>query len=72
MKIKTTILKGDSFSVDIKEQYIKAKKYILRDKYFKKYKQKKWETFFKKFIIILKRAYLSTIKFLKVNTGKKV
>ena len=41
MKIKTTILKGDSFSVDIKEQYIKAKKYILRDKYFKKYQQKK-------------------------------
>ncbi len=38
MKIKTTVLKGDSFSVDIKEQYIKAKKYILKDKYFKKYK----------------------------------
>jgi len=41
MKIKTTILKGDSFSVDIKEQYIKAKKYILKDKYFKKYLAKK-------------------------------
>ena len=37
MKIKTTTLTGDSFSVDIKEQYIKAKKYILKDKYFKKY-----------------------------------
>ena len=37
MKIKTTVLKGDGFSVDIKEQYIKAKKYILKDKYFKKY-----------------------------------
>ena len=37
MKIKTTILKGDSFSIDIKEQYIKAKKYILNDKYFIEY-----------------------------------
>jgi 3-deoxy-manno-octulosonate cytidylyltransferase (CMP-KDO synthetase) len=37
MKIKTTTLTGDSFSVDIKEQYIKAKKYILKDQYFKKY-----------------------------------
>ena len=37
MKIKTTVLKGDSFSVDIKEQYIKAKKYILKEKNFKKY-----------------------------------
>ena len=37
MKIKTTVLRGDSFSVDIKEQYIKAKKYILKDKYFKRY-----------------------------------
>ncbi len=41
MNIKTTILKGDSFSVDIKEQYIKAKKYILKDKYFKKYSKMK-------------------------------
>tara|TARA_B100000767_G_scaffold215810_1_gene203350 strand:+ start:1498 stop:2259 length:762 start_codon:yes stop_codon:yes gene_type:complete len=37
MKIKTTTLTGDSFSVDIKEQYIKARKYIVSDKYFKKY-----------------------------------
>lgn len=37
MKIKTTILKGDSFSIDIKEHYIKAKKYILKDKLYKKY-----------------------------------
>lgn len=37
MKIKTTTLQGDSFSVDIKEQYTKAKKYILKDRYFKKY-----------------------------------
>ena len=37
MKIKTTTLTGDSFSVDIKEQYIKARKYIVNDKYFKKY-----------------------------------
>ena len=37
MKIKTTKLRGDSFSIDIKEQYIKAKKYILKDKYFIKY-----------------------------------
>ena len=41
MKIKTTILKGDSFSVDIKEQYIKAKKYIFKDRYFKKYSKMK-------------------------------
>ncbi len=34
MKIKTLILKGDSFSVDIKEHYNKAKKYIKKDKYF--------------------------------------
>ena len=37
MKIKTTVLTGDSFSIDIKEQYIKAKRYILKDKYYKKY-----------------------------------
>ena len=37
MKIKTLNLSGDSFSVDIKDHYIKAKKYIRTDKFFKKY-----------------------------------
>ena len=30
MNIKTVVLKGDSFSVDIKEHYNKAKKYIKK------------------------------------------
>ena len=37
LKIKTLILKGSSFSVDIKKDLYKAKKYILKDKLFKKY-----------------------------------
>ena len=37
INIKTVVLKGDSFSVDIKEHYNKAKKYIKKDKYFMKY-----------------------------------
>ena len=37
LKIKTVILKGDSFSVDIKDDYLKAKQYMDRDKYFKFY-----------------------------------
>jgi 3-deoxy-manno-octulosonate cytidylyltransferase (CMP-KDO synthetase) len=37
LKIKTLTLKGDSFSVDIKKDLYKAKKYILKDKLFKKY-----------------------------------
>ena len=39
MQIKTLEIFGDSFSVDIKEHYIKAKKYILKDKYYKNYKK---------------------------------
>lgn len=43
MKIRTQILDGDSFSVDIKEQYIRAKKYILKDAFYKKYQFKNEE-----------------------------
>jgi len=38
MNIKTIIISGDSFSVDIKEHYIRAKKYVIKDKYYLKYK----------------------------------
>lgn len=41
LKIRTFALKGDSFSIDIKEHYTKAKKYILKDKLYKKYKNEK-------------------------------
>ena len=34
--MKTLILKGDSFSVDIKQDYQKAKKFMKKDKFFKK------------------------------------
>ena len=34
---KTIILKGDSFSVDIRQDYLKAKKFMKNDKLFKKY-----------------------------------
>jgi len=44
IKIKTFILKGDSFSVDIKQDYEKAKKFMKKDKFFKK----KLKTFLKK------------------------
>ena len=37
MKIKTLLLKGDSFSVDVKKDFIKAKKFILKDNISKKY-----------------------------------
>ena len=37
MKIKTLLLEGDSFSVDVKKDFIKAKKYILKDDISKKY-----------------------------------
>ncbi len=37
MKIKTLLLEGDSFSVDVKKDFIKAKKYILKDNISKKY-----------------------------------
>jgi 3-deoxy-manno-octulosonate cytidylyltransferase (CMP-KDO synthetase) len=40
LKIKTLSLKGNSFSVDIKEHYTKAKKYIAKDKLFLIYKEK--------------------------------
>ena len=38
LKIKTIDLKGDSFSIDIFEDYKKAQKQINKDKYFKFYK----------------------------------
>ena len=33
--MKTLILKGDSFSVDIKYDYEKAKKFMKKDNFFK-------------------------------------
>ena len=38
LKIKTLKLKGDSFSVDVEEDYFKAKKKMTKDKFFKFYK----------------------------------
>ena len=38
LKIKSLNLKGDSFSVDIKEDYVKALKKLPKDKIFKKYR----------------------------------
>jgi len=40
LKIKTLTLKGNSFSVDVKKDLNKAKKYILKDKLFKQYSNK--------------------------------
>lgn len=37
MKIKTVNLKGDSFSVDVMQDYLRAKKQILKDKFLKLY-----------------------------------
>jgi len=37
IKIKSIELKGDSFSVDVKSDYLKAKKKMPKDKYFKIY-----------------------------------
>lgn len=37
MKVKTFNLKGNSFSVDILSDYLKAKKYMKKDKIYKKY-----------------------------------
>ena len=37
LKVKTIIVKGNSFSVDIKEDFIKAKRYMEKDKLFKLY-----------------------------------
>jgi 3-deoxy-manno-octulosonate cytidylyltransferase (CMP-KDO synthetase) len=38
MNIKSIELSGNSFSVDIHKDYLAAKKYILKDKLYKKYK----------------------------------
>lgn len=38
LNIKTIILKGDSFSIDVLKDYKKAQKQIKRDKFFKFYK----------------------------------
>ena len=38
MKLKTFIIKGNSFSVDVRKDYIEANKFIKRDKVFKLYK----------------------------------
>ncbi len=38
MKIKTLSLKGDSFSVDVHKDFIKASKFLSSDKYLKLYK----------------------------------
>ena len=40
IKVKTTVIKGNSFSVDIKEDFIKAKRYMEKDKLFKLYSKK--------------------------------
>jgi len=37
IKIKTVKLQGDSFSVDVLADYLKAKKKMSNDKFFKKY-----------------------------------
>ena len=37
MRIKTLNLIGDSFSVDVMKDYLKAKKQIIKDKFFKLY-----------------------------------
>ena len=39
MKIKSLNLIGDSFSVDVMSDFLKAKKQILKDKYFKLYNE---------------------------------
>ena len=38
MNIKTFTLKGDSFSVDVKNDFIQAKKYMIKDKFYNFYK----------------------------------
>ena len=40
LKVYTTIIKGDSFSVDIKEDFLKAKRFMEKDKLFKIYEKK--------------------------------
>lgn len=39
LKVKTTIIKGNSFSVDIKEDFLKAKRFMEKDKLFKFYEK---------------------------------
>ena len=39
LKVKTLVLKGDSFSVDVNQDYIKAKQQMQKDKIFKKYSE---------------------------------
>ena len=41
LKIKTIALKGNSFSVDIKEDLKKAKRFMKKDKLFKLYSDEK-------------------------------
>ena len=38
MKIKSPNLLGDSFAVEVKRDYIRAKNYIKSDKFYKSYK----------------------------------
>ena len=38
LKIKSPTLSGDSFAVEVKRDYIKAKNYIRKDKFYKFYK----------------------------------
>ena len=37
LKIKSPELKGNSFAVEVRRDYIKAKKYIKKDKFYKYY-----------------------------------
>ena len=39
LKMKTIYLKGKSFSVDVKKDFIKAKKFMKKDSIFKLYKK---------------------------------
>ena len=39
LKVRTTIIKGNSFSVDIKEDFLKAKRFMEKDKLFKLYSE---------------------------------
>ena len=39
LNIKTTIIKGNSFSVDINEDFLKAKRFMEKDKLFKLYEK---------------------------------
>ena len=39
LKVKTTIIKGNSFSVDIKDDFLKAKRFMEKDKLFKSYEK---------------------------------